>query len=279
MATNRLYQVLIEHSGLDRGTLDSLVADLDDPDDARALGSRVVERGLMSFSAIMELALTHDLFPRTEAVLKRLTEARRRHQVIKPQKHSTRYKLSGDEHVVETLDIKQAGVSVPIPQPNLSLYSAISTDERQVVEMAVELVNIRQYQEAEMFLIDARDEFPGSVRVSVVLIWLYLRCHCLTEARTICASALTKQRDDVNLMEFAGLADQALGKHLLAINHYHKLICLPRAKPIWYLLLAISLERARLYMDAGHNYRIFMSLSSPDDLRTYAESRLNHLAT
>lgn len=277
MKSNRLYQVLLEHSNIEQARLDSLLSNLEDKNDARALASLVVQRGLLSFSDIMRLVLDHDLTPRSKGCLERLAKARSQHQVIKPKQHVTRYKLGDDDVISEQITLKPQELVVPIPRPDLTRYASISTDERQVVEMAVELVNVGQYSEAEMFLIDARDEFPDSVRVPVVLIWLYLLTHHFREAREVCTLAQKVNRTDINLTEFAGLTDQALEKHLLAINHYQQLTLLPKTKPIWYLLLAFSLEHARLPMDAGLNYRIFISLSKPDELRTYATRRLNKL--
>lgn len=277
MVSNRLYRVLLEHSNIEPARLDDLMTQLKDKSGARALGALVVQKGFLSFSAIMELALLHDLIPKSRRLVERLEKYRSKHRIIKPQHHKTRYKLDQDETVSEQIELDK-NLTVPIPRPDLTRYHAISTDERQVVEMAVELVNIGQYQEAEMFLIDARDEFPESARVPVVLIWLYLLCHRFEDASQVCATAMSVNRHDINLMEFTALTEQTLGKHLRAINCYQQLTLLPRVKPVWYLLLAISLERVRLTMDASLNYRIYVSLGPADQLRTFATQRLNHLA-
>lgn len=277
MASNRLYQVLLEHSAIEQARLDSLISNLSDKSDARALGAVVVQKGLLTFPEIMDLALNHDLIPKSKVLLKRLAKVRSQQRVIKPQQHVTRYKLTEDETVSEQIELQGKQLVVTIPRPDLTRYSAISSDERQVVEMAVELVNIGQYQEAEMFLIDAQGEFPSSVRVPVVLIWLYLLCQRFNEASQVCISAMAVNRQDINLLEFAGLTEQTLGKHLRAINCYQRLTLLPKVKPVWYLLLAVSLEQAKLTADASLNYRIFVSLSPPDALRTYAAGRLQHL--
>ncbi|GGX44965.1 hypothetical protein GCM10007392_09710 [Saccharospirillum salsuginis] len=277
MATSRLYQVLSEHSKLDPEVLDALQAELEDPSDGRALGELIVRRGLMSFYEMMSFALKHDLFQKTEAVLKRMAEARKHHQVIKPQQHVSRYKLSEDEKLKEEVTLPGRSLKLTIPRPNLGRYSAISTDEKQVVEMAVELVNIGQLQEAEMFLIDASEEFPNSVRVKVVLVWLYFMCQQYKLARDVCAKAQREHPSDINLVEYLGLLEQSLGKHLSAVNHYQRLTLLPKVKPVWYLLLGLSLEHAGLRQDAIINYRMYVNLGQQEELIHYVNQRLQVL--
>lgn len=274
---NPLYDILIKHSTLEAEQLDPLMAELRDPEDGRALGTLVIREGLMSFGDVMELSLTHGLFVRAAAVLRRLQEARKGRTLIKPQTHKGRYKVKDGQAGLQKLTLAE-GLTMGIIDPDLDAYRNINTDERQVVEMAMELVRIEQYQEAEMFLIDARSEFPGSARVPLVLTWMYLRCGLLDEAREVGLQAVRDYPSDIQIVEQMGLIEQSLGKHLLAVNHFQKLVLLPRVKPVWYLLLALSLERARLRTDATSNYKIYLSVARQADLKAFAEQRLQELA-
>lgn len=275
---NPLYDILIKHSDLEAEQLDPLLSELKDPDDGRALGTLVIREGLMSFGDVMELSLTHGLFVKAAEVLRRLQEARKGRTLIKPQAHQGRYKVSDDQPGLQKLTLAE-GLTMGIIDPDLDAYRNINTDERQVVEMAMELVRIEQFQEAEMFLIDARTEFPGSARVPLVLTWMYLRCGLIKEAREVCLKAVQDYPSDIQIVEQMGLIEQSLGKHLLAVNHFQKLVLLPRVKPVWYLLLALSLERARLRTDAISNYTIYLSVARQADLKAFAEQRLQELAT
>ncbi|MHA7880424.1 MAG: tetratricopeptide repeat protein [Saccharospirillum sp.] len=274
---NPLYHILIEHGPLTAEQLDPLVAELKDPEDGRALGALVIRDGLMSFGDVMDLALTHGLFVKAAEVLRRLQQARKGRTVIKPQQHSARYRIAEDATEQTTLTLTE-GLTLDIIEPDLDAYQNINTDERQVVEMAMELVRIRQFQEAEMFLIDARSEFQASARVPLVLSWLYLRCGLPREARAVSLQAVRDFPSDIQIVEQMGLIEQCLGKHLLAVNQFQKLVLLPRVKPIWYLLLGLSLERARLRTDAVSNYRIFLGVSRQAELTAFAEQRLAELA-
>lgn len=274
---NPLYDILIKHSALTAEQLDPLLAELADPEDGRALGALVIREGLMNFGDLMELSLNHGLFVKAAKVLRRLQEARKGRTLIKPQSHTTRYKVKDGQPGMEKLTLAE-GLTMGIIDPDLDAYANVSTDERQVVEMAMELVRIEQYQEAEMFLIDARSEFPDSARVPLVLTWMYLRSGLVEEARAVCLQAMRDFPSDVQIVEQMGLIEHSLGKHLLAVNHFQKLVLLPRVKPVWYLLLALSLERARLRTDATTNYQIYLSVARQADLKAFAEQRLQALA-
>lgn len=274
---NPLYDILIKHSVLKAEQLDPLLARLSDPNDGRALGALVICEGLMSFGDVMELSLNHGLFVKAADALRRLQQARKGHTLIKPQTHQGRYKVSDDQTGQQKLTLAE-GLTMDIIDPNLDAYDNINTDERQVLEMAMELVRIEQFQEAEMFLVDARAEFPDSARVPLVLTWMFLRCGLLKEAREICLQAIRDYPSDIQIVEQMGLIEQSLGKHLLAVNHFQKLVLLPKVKPVWYLLLALSLERARLRSDATSNYKIYLSVARQADLKAFAEHRLQELA-
>lgn len=275
---NRLYQLLKDHSGLNLEVLEQHYLALDEPDDDRELGDRLIKARLIKLSDIMEIALKYELFPRADSVLKRLATARKRHQVIKPQTHTTRYRISEDDVPVDLIELIDIGVNLPIPTPNLKSFRDTSKDEKQVADMAFELAKMNQVQEAEMFMIDALGEFPKSMRIMVLLAWHYCRCQHFDEAIKCCQNGLKLNPSVFPLVEYMGIAEQALGKHLLAINHFQKLACLPRVKPIWYMQLAVSLERARLSMDARQNYKTFLAMNTDPELQQFALQRSTILA-
>lgn len=275
---NRLYELLKNHSDLNLELLEQHYLALDDPDDDRELGNRLIQARQIKLSTIMEIALKHDLFPKADSVLRRLAEARQRHQVIKPQTHTSRYRISEDDVPVDQIELIDIGVNLPIPAPNLNSFRDTSKDEKQVAEMAFELARMNQVQEAEMFMIDALEEFPKSMRIIVLLAWHYCRCQRFKEAIKCCQNGLKLNASVFPLVEYMGMAEQALGKHLLAINHFQKLACLPKVKPIWYMQLAVSLERARLSMDAKQNYQTFLALNKDPELQQFAQQRSTILA-
>lgn len=275
---NRLYELLKDHSNLSLEVLEQYYLALDNEDDERELGRRLILAGLIKLSGIMEIALQHDLFPKADSVLRRLAEARRRHQVIKPKAHTTRYRVSDDDVPVDQIELIDIGVNLPIPVPNLTSFRNTSTDEKQVADMAFELAKMNQVQEAEMFMIDALEEFPKSMRIFVLLAWHYCRCQHFKDAIRCCQAGLKLNPSVFPLVEYMAIAEQALGKHLLAINHFQKLACLPRVKPIWYMQLALSLERARLSMDARQNYQTFLTLNTDPELQQFAQQRSSILA-
>ncbi|HET8902557.1 MAG TPA: hypothetical protein VFN16_01020 [Saccharospirillum sp.] len=275
---NRLYELLKNHSDLNLELLEQHYLALDDPDDDRELGNRLIQARQIKLSTIMEIALKYDLFPKADSVLRRLAEARQRHQVIKPQTHTTRYRISEDDVPVDQIELIDIGVNLPIPTPSLNSFRDTSKDEKQVAEMAFELARMNQVQEAEMFMIDALEEFPKSMRIIVLLAWHYCRCQRFKEAIKCCQNGLKLNASVFPLVEYMGMAEQALGKHLLAINHFQKLACLPKVKPIWYMQLAVSLERAKLSMDAKQNYKTFLALNKDPELQQFAQQRSTILA-
>lgn len=275
---NRLYELLKDHSNLNLEVLEQHYLALDNEENERELGKRLIQDGQIKLSGIMEIALKYDLFPKADALLRRLAEARQRHQVIKPETHTTRYRISEDDIPVDQIELIDIGVNLPIPTPNLRSFRDTSTDEKQVADMAFELAQMNQVQEAEMFLIDAQEEFPKSMRIFVLLAWHYCRCQYFKDAIRCCQAGLKLNPSVFPLIEYMGIAEQALGKHLLAINHFQKLACLPRVKPIWYMQLAVSLERARLNMDARQNYQTFLALNTDPELQQFAQQRTTILA-
>lgn len=187
---NRLYELLKNHSDLNLELLEQHYLALDDPDDDRELGNRLIQARQIKLSTIMEIALKYDLFPKADSVLRRLAEARQRHQVIKPQTHTTRYRISEDDVPVDQIELVDIGVNLPIPTPSLNSFRDTSKDEKQVAEMAFELARMNQVQEAEMFMIDALEEFPKSMRIIVLLAWHYCRCQRFKEAIKCCQNGL-----------------------------------------------------------------------------------------
>lgn len=278
MASNVLYNLLREHSAIDAENLDRLMDELKQKDDARALGRLVLRDRLLGFYELMHLALTYDLFPRTQVLLKRLTEARKHHQVIKPQPHTTRYKL-GNKTLMpsESLVLTNPSLTLSIPKPNLASYPESGSDERQVVEMAVELIRLGQYPEAEMFLVDAQDEFAQSLRIKALLIWLYMLCRCYDEAVLPYQQGLDLAPQDPILLEYAGLIEQVRNKHLLAIRFFQKLLQQPKVKASWHLLLGVSLEKARLPDEARDHYQRYLEGGKNAKLLGFAKQRLNVL--
>jgi predicted Zn-dependent protease len=275
---NRLYQLLKKHTTLSPGLLEQHRLALTNPNDDRALGRSLIDANLIKLSTLMELTLKHDLFPQADSVLKRLAEARKQRQLIKPQTHTTRYLLSEDDAPVDQIELVDIGVNLPIPMPDLNNFRNTSSDEKQVTDMAFELAKMNQTEEAEMFLVDALDEFPKSMRITMLLAWHYSRCQSFKAAITHCQRGINQNPSVFTLVEYMGIATQALGKHLMAINHFQKLCCLPRVKPIWYLQLAVSLERVDMTMDATINYQIFLSLTQDPELRQFAQQRSTILA-
>ncbi|WP_157954374.1 tetratricopeptide repeat protein [Saccharospirillum mangrovi] len=278
MASNVLYNLLREHSKVDAQSLDRLMDELKHKDDARALGRLVLRERLLGFYELMHLALTYDLFPRTQTLLKRITEARKSHQVIKPQQHTTRYKL-GNKTLMpsESLVLTNPNLTLSIPKPNLARYPESGSDERQVVEMAVELIRLGQYPEAEMFLIDAQDEFAQSLRIKILLIWLYMLCRHYDEAVEPYQQGLDLAPQDPSFLEYAGLIEQARNKHLLAINFFQKLVQQPKIKASWHLLLGVSLEKARLPDEAREHYQRYLNGGKNAKLLGFAKQRINAL--
>ncbi|PTY39015.1 hypothetical protein BGP77_09700 [Saccharospirillum sp. MSK14-1] len=278
MAINSLHNILLEHSDIDPKALDRLLGELQYKDDARGLGRLVLRDRLIGFYDLMNLALNYDLFPRTQTMLKRLAEAREKHQIIKPQEHTTRYKL-GNTTIMpsEALVLINPNLTIPIPKPNLARYPESGSDERQVVEMAVELIRLGQYPEAEMFLIDAQDEFAQSLRIKLLLIWLYLLCQYYDDAVEPYQQGLDLAPQDPMLLEYAGLTEQARNKHLLAIHFFQKLVQQPKIKASWHLLLGVSLEKARLPDEAGSHYRRYLEGGKNAKLLSFAKQRLNYL--
>ncbi|MFG1497630.1 hypothetical protein ABMA57_13435 [Saccharospirillum sp. HFRX-1] len=278
MATNPLHSILLEHSSIDPQALDRLLEELEYKSDARALGRLVLRDHLIGFYELMNLTLNYDLFPRTQSLLKRLAQAHEKYQVIEPQKHTTRYKL-GNATILpsEVLILTSPDLNIPIPKPNLARYPDSGSDERQVVEMAVELIRLGQYPEAEMFLIDAQDEFAQSLRIKVLLIWLYLLCKFYDEAVIPYQQGLDLAPQDPILLEYAGLTEQARNKHLLAIHFFQKLLQQPKIKASWHLFLGRSLEKARLPDEAGSHYRRYLKDGKNAKLLSFAKQRLNYL--
>ncbi|WP_028669211.1 hypothetical protein [Saccharospirillum impatiens] len=275
---NRLYELLKDHSNISLQALEQHYHTLVNEDDERELGRRLIQARQIKLSGIMEIALKHDLFPKADSLLRRLAEARQRHQVIKPNTHTTRYRITEDNLPVDQIELIDIGVNLPIPTPSLKSFRDTSTDEKQVADMALELAQMNQAQEAEMLMIDALEEFPKSMRIRVLLAWHYCRCQQFKDAITCCQNGLKLNPSVYPLVEYMALAEQALGKHLLAINHFQKLACLPRVKPIWYMQLALSLERARLNMDAKQNYQTFLALNNDPELQQFAQQRSTILA-
>ncbi|MEX0623474.1 hypothetical protein [Saccharospirillum sp.] len=84
------------------------------------------------------------------------------------------------------------------------------------------------------------------------------------------------------LKDHSGLNLEVLEQHYLTLDNPdddrelgHRLI---QVKPIWYMQLAVSLEQARLSMDARQNHKTFLAMNTDSELQQFALQRSTILA-
>lgn len=277
MKADALHAILSEHAKVDTKQLDMLYAQL--PEDATVAQYRalIIKSGLLKYNDIMTLFITKGLVPKGQNFVDRIATEREKTRSQAPLKHDP--KLVGDDLTVNLeVDITNGQLPIEIPTPNSSDLHFNSSDEKQAVLLALDMAKHGDPAEAEVILLETIESFENSLAAMQCLCWLYLATGHADLILGWARRNLDKNQSDTLTLELLSIAEQILGKHLLATARYQRLLQKDKVKSSWYFMLARAQEESQCTQEAIENYKIYLAIGKDPKQRDYAQSRLEELS-
>ncbi|MBU2863492.1 hypothetical protein KO489_06525 [Reinekea forsetii] len=277
MKADALHAILSEHAKVDTNQLDMLYAQL--PEDATVAQYRalIIKSGLLKYNDIMTLFITKGLVPKGQNFVDRIATERKKTRSQTPLKHDP--KLVGDDLTVNLeVDITNGKLPIEIPTPNSSDLHFNSSDEKQAVLLALDMAKHGDPAEAEVILLETIESFENSLAAMQCLCWLYLATGHADLILGWARRNLDKNQSDTLTLELLSIAEQILGKHLLATARYQRLLQKDKVKSSWYFMLARAQEESQCTQEAIENYKIYLAIGKDPKQRDYAQSRLEELS-
>ncbi|MDN3650621.1 hypothetical protein QWZ13_17080 [Reinekea marina] len=277
MKADALHAILSEHAKVDTNQLDMLYAQL--PEDATVAQYRalIIKSGLLKYNDIMTLFITKGLVPKGQNFVDRIATEREKTRSQTPLKHDP--KLAGDDLTVNLeVDITNGKLPIEIPTPNSSDLHFNSSDEKQAVLLALDMAKHGDPAEAEVILLETIESFENSLAAMQCLCWLYLATGHADLILGWARRNLDKNQSDTLTLELLSIAEQILGKHLLATARYQRLLQKDKVKSSWYFMLARAQEESQCTQEAIENYKIYLAIGKDPKQRDYAQSRLEELS-
>ncbi|MFQ3229348.1 tetratricopeptide repeat protein [Reinekea sp.] len=271
-----LYSILSEHANVDQVQLDLLFNQM--PKDATVSQFRnlLVKSGLLEYNEIMSLFITKGLAPRGKALVSKLKAEQAKVIEFKPTGHEQKFHIT-DTEITSTIDISNGLLPVEIPPPVESQLEFRHSDEKQAVLLALEMAQMGDPAEAEIILLETIESFENSVAAMQCMCWLYLATGHVELIHQWASRNLDHHQGDTLTLELLSLADQILGKHLLASARYQRLLSKDKVKSSWYILLAKSQEASQCIPEAIENYKIYLAIGKDPKLIDFAKTRLQEL--
>lgn len=277
MKADALHAILKEHAKVDTVQLDLVYDRL--PEDATVAQYRtaLVKSGILKYNEIMTLFITKGLVPKGQHFVDRIENERQKTKTNTPIKHDP--KLLGDDDLTVNfeVDITNGQLPVEIPTPKSSDLHFKSSDEKQAVLLALDMAKSGDPAEAEVILLETIESFENSLAAMQCLCWLYLATGHAELILVWARRNLDKNQSDTLTLELLSIAEQILGKHLLATARYQRLLQKDKVKSSWYFLLARAQEESQCTQEAIENYKIYLAIGKDPKQREYAQSRLEEL--
>jgi tetratricopeptide (TPR) repeat protein len=277
MKAIELHKVLTEHSKVDLEQLNVLYEQLPSKATVAQYRELLVKSGLLRYGEIMTLFISKGLAPRSRTLLEKLSNERKSSTTFKPTAHQQKFHL-GDAELVPEIAVAEGHLPINIPPPTEDRLTFHHSDEKQAILLALEMAVQGDPGEAEVILLETIDSFENSEAAMQCLCWLYLATGHAELIHRWASRNLANHQEDTLTLELLSLAEQILGKHLLATSHYQQLLRKDRVKSSWYVLLAASQEASHCFQEAIENYRIYLAVGKDPKLQAYAKSHLHELS-
>lgn len=277
MKALHLLETLLQEEGLDHAAIQAVYDELPANSGVNRFREALLKQKLMEYSHLMQLFINKTLLPHSQAVLTRVESKRATKEEYKPPTHQRKFHIEEDDRMTDKVAFAAGELPIRIPPPNLNNLHFDSTDERQAVELALEMAQQNELNEAEIILLETLEVFDKSTSAMLVLCWVYLSSGHPRIIETWVKLSISKGRTNGQIMELLCLAEQLQNKHLMASAHYQKLLRQKRVKSIWYLLLAYSQQRSQCLREAAENYRIYCKVGKDPQLIEFANQQLTQL--
>lgn len=276
MKAEALHAILTEHANVDLEQLDLLFKRLPKDATVAQFRSLLIKSGLLGYNEIMTLFITKGLAPKGKALITKIKSEQKQVTEFKPKSHVQKHHII-DTEVTSVVDISNGGLHIEIPTPTESQLTFHHSDEKQAVMLALEMVQMGDPAEAEIVLLETIDSFKNSEAAMQCLCWLYLATGHVELIHQWASRNLDNNQGDTLTLELLSLADQILGKHLMASARYQRLLSKDKVKSSWYILLARSQEASQCTLEAIENYKIYLAIGKDPKLIDFAKTRLQEL--
>lgn len=278
MQASALHQVLIDHANVEHSQLNQVFERLPAAATVADYRSALVKAGILPYSTIMRLFFTHGLALKAKTVIKKIQNQRDKQVHFKPAVHEQKFKITEDDVLSPTIALASDLLTLNIPPPKADDLAYSHSDERQAVQLAVDIAKQGDAKDAEQILLETLDTFKHSSAAMQSLCWLYLSTAHGGMVQRWAKKELAIHPDNPYTLELLSMTEQVLGKHFLASAHYQKLLKQARVKPIWYLLLALSQDYGACHRDANENYKIYLRIGKDERIKSFAEQQLKRLS-
>lgn len=278
IGADKLFDVLNEHSDIDKTLLQFMFNEL--PKDA-TLGDfreELIDAGLISYHQLMRLSFIHLMLPRSKALLAKLAEHRKNRTVFAAPTHEQKYFLDEESKLGTSVLLGDTGLELPVPEPDLTDFNFLHSDEKQAVMLAVEIANLGELNEAELILLETRDSFPASAASLQTLCWIYLATENYKQVEIWANDLLDDHPGNLFCLRVLALAEQLSNKHLMATSHLQQMLQREEIDPLWYFLLAYSQQKTSCTADAIDNYQIYLKIGRNKNIRQFAEQQVDELS-
>lgn len=277
MRASKLLDTLLAEDGLDHSAIQAVYDSLPVKAGVNLFRKKLVSSGIMEYNELMRLFINKTLLPHSYNTLEKLEKQREQRVEFKPTGHRQKFHVREEDQLVENIAFSAGDLPIDIPPPNLNNMAFSYSDEKQAVQLALDMAKSGEQNEAEIILLETLESFSDSGPAILVLCWIYLCTGHPDMLETWVKLAMEKGTRSRHLIELLCLAEQLQNKHLLATAHYQTLVRQKRVKSIWYLLLAYSQERSQCYQEAIENYRVYMTVGRDDQLKEFAKQHLQEL--
>lgn len=272
-----LYEALLNHDRVEKSDLDKVFESLPRNANVPQFRNAIVDAGLMSYTDVMTFFVEKELLVQGKGLIEKVQTERNSKTHFKPTTHEHKYHITENDTFNSTICLEDGELSIVLPKPNLSRLHFEHSDEKQAVTLAMDLALMGEVGEAEQILLETLESFPDSVSGVATLSWMYLATGHGDRAEHWAEYGLKVSRNNISLIEMLSLAEQIQKKHLLATGYYQRLLRLKRIKPLWYLLLAYSLEKANCGDEAIANYKTYTKISDEDELIEFAQQHIEKI--
>lgn len=279
MTPTILFDNLLQHSAVDKNTLQSVLESLPNDATVDTFRKAIVSKKLMALSDVMKIHFESTLLPESNKLLAKLAHQRANRTFHKPTVHKQKFLITNEDTFENRIVLSDGELAVKIPDVDLDSLEFKHSDEKQAVMLAIDLAKMGEITESETILLETLDTFNDSLSAMYCLCWLYLCTDHPADIEAWSSKYLTSSDNAKALYEICALAYQTQNKHLLATALYQKLIRLNRVKSVWYLLLAYSQEKSLCVEEASENFQIYNSIGKSDELKEFALRHLTRLRT
>ena len=277
MKASSLLDTLLQEENLDHSAIQAVYDGLPAGCGVNRFREALLANKVLDYNTLMQLFINKTLLPHSQAVLTRLDRKRADIVQYKPTKHQQKFHISDEDYLTDRVAFASGELPIRIPPPDLKNFTFDASDERQAVELALELARSNELNEAEVILLETLETFDRSLAAILVLCWIYLSSGHPGIIETWVKLSISRGRTNGQMMELLCLAEQLQNKHLMASAHYQKLLRQKRVKSIWYLLLAYSQQRSQCLREAAENYRIYCKVGKDPQLIEFAQQQLTLL--